>query len=37
VIEQFAVDPLFVFAALRQMIGATADEQTAAQRGTREA
>jgi hypothetical protein len=29
-IEQFAVDPLFVFAALSQMIGATADEQTGA-------
>jgi hypothetical protein len=37
VIEQFAIDSLFVFAALRQMIGATTDEQAAAQHGTCEA
>ncbi|MOA32688.1 hypothetical protein D3C78_1539300 [compost metagenome] len=36
VVEQFALDALFVFAALRQMIGAAADEEGAAQGGTGE-
>ncbi|MNY42768.1 hypothetical protein D3C86_1776880 [compost metagenome] len=30
VVEQFALDTFFVFAALRQMVGAAADEEGAA-------
>jgi len=33
VIEQFALDPLLVLAALRHLIGAAADQQGAAQGG----
>ncbi|MNG23718.1 hypothetical protein D3C84_1083560 [compost metagenome] len=37
VIEQFALDTLLVFTALRHLIGAAADQQGAAQGGTTEA
>jgi hypothetical protein len=36
-VEQFALDPLFVLVALRQVVGTAADQQGAAQRSAPEA